>query len=126
MVPGDVERVLARFAAVWSSGDANAAVALFAEDATYGEPPRFAFTGREALRPFFADFFTRHHDVTFVIERRLIDAAANAVALSWTFTHTRRDSGHVARYQGMSFVDLTPTGLIHVWQGVSLPLAVER
>ncbi|HKD74981.1 MAG TPA: nuclear transport factor 2 family protein [Ktedonobacterales bacterium] len=121
MTHDEITQIIERFAKVWSEGDADLATRLFAPDATYAEPPRFAFTGREDLRRFFADFFARHTAVSFVVTRAIIAPDARSAALAWTFAHTRNDDGHRAAYQGMSIIDITPDGLIGAWQGISMP-----
>ncbi len=48
--------ILEKLALAWNEGDADAAAALFSEDALYLEPPdRQRYTGREELREFFAE-----------------------------------------------------------------------
>ncbi len=124
MTHDEIVQIVERFAKVWSERSADAAADLFAPDATYAEPPRFAFTGRAELHRFFADFFARHTAVSFAVTRSIVDPDALSVALVWTFAHTRISDGHRVAYQGMSIIDLTPDGLISAWQGISLPMPV--
>jgi uncharacterized protein (TIGR02246 family) len=111
--------VLAQLAACWERGDAAAAAALFAPDATYSEPPVFAFKGRAAIRGFFADFAARHHAVSFTLVRTLADPSGALVAAEWRFAHTRTADGERKEYEGMSWVELAD-GLITRWRGFSV------
>jgi uncharacterized protein (TIGR02246 family) len=125
MAHDEIAQIIELFAAVWSNGDAGEAARFFAPDATYAEPPRFAFTGRDNLHGFFADFFARHTAVSFVVTRTIIAPDARSAALAWTFAHTRTSDGHRAAYHGMSIIDITPDGLIGAWQGISLPMPAD-
>jgi uncharacterized protein (TIGR02246 family) len=128
-MPGsDPLAVLQRLAACWEHGDAEAAASLFAPDATYSEPPLFAFAGREAIRAFFADFAARHHDVSFRVVRALVqplsDPRAAIVAAEWRFAHTRTADGARKVYEGMSWINWIDVdgGLITRWRGFSAPV----
>ncbi|HEX9414768.1 MAG TPA: nuclear transport factor 2 family protein [Ktedonobacterales bacterium] len=113
------EELLRAFGAALATGDAAAAAALFAPDATYSEPPVFAFKGRRALRGFFADFAARHHAISFTLVRTLADPSGALVAAEWRFAHTRTADGERKEYEGMSWVELAD-GLIMSWRGFSV------
>jgi uncharacterized protein (TIGR02246 family) len=120
-VAADPLVVLRRFAERLEAGDATGLAALFAPDAEYSEPPRFAFAGRDAIAAFFADFAARHHAVSFAPVRALADPDGALLAVEWHFAHTRRADGARATYAGMSWVDLAD-GLIARWRGFSARL----
>lgn len=114
----DPVAVLQNLAAALERGDAAAAAALFAPSATYSEPPHFAFTGRDAIHAFFADFFARHHDVTFTLTRTLVDPAGTLVAAEWRFAHTRTADASRKVYEGISWIEFSAGSIIH-WRGFS-------
>jgi uncharacterized protein (TIGR02246 family) len=123
-VGGDPAAVLRALADCWRRGDAAGAAALFALDATYSEPPAFAFDGRAAIHAFFADFAARHHAVAFEIVRVLAAPDGALAAAEWRFAHTRTSDGRRAAYAGMCWIELRD-GLVTRWQGysVTVPLA---
>lgn len=116
-----VSDILAAFASCLEHGDAAGAAALFAEDARYEEPPRFAFTGREAIGAFLADFAARHHDVSYTVRRVLTSRDGDEAAAEWRFAHTRTSDGAWVAYEGMSFLTLRD-GHIAAWRGYSARL----
>jgi uncharacterized protein (TIGR02246 family) len=120
-MPGDPAAVLRALADCWQRGDADGAAALFAPDAEYREPPRFAFDGRAAIHAFFADFAARHHAVTFEIVRVLLAPDGAQAAAEWRFAHTRTADGRRATYDGMCWIELRD-GLVTRWQGYSAPV----
>lgn len=117
----NVADILATFAACLERGDASGAVTLFAADARYEEPPRFAFNGRDALERFFADFAARHTDVSYTVRRVLAGASGDEAAAEWRFAHTRTRDGQRAVYEGMSFLTLRNDQIV-AWRGYSVRL----
>lgn len=115
---GSPEAALRAFAARLAAGDADGVAALFTEDASYTEPPAYAFQGREAMRAFVRDFAARHHDATFDIARALSSADGAEAAAAWRFAYTRNEDGAPRVFEGMSFVRLRG-GLIAEWRGFS-------
>jgi uncharacterized protein (TIGR02246 family) len=116
---GDPAAVLRALAECWRRSDVAGAAALFAPDATYREPPMFAFDGRAAIHAFFADFVARHHAVTFEVVRVLAAPDGALAAAEWRFAHTRTADGKVASYAGMCWIELRD-GLVTRWQGYSV------
>lgn len=120
MPAGAPSAALLALADCWIRGDATGAAALFAPDATYGEPPRFSFAGRAAIHTFFADFAARHHNVSFTIVRLLEAPDGGAAAAEWRFAHTRTADNRHAAYEGIAWIELdTGTGLVTRWRGFS-------
>ncbi len=117
-LPGDAEELLRRLEVCLERGDAAGAAALFAPEATYSEPPMFAFAGRAAILAFFADFAARHHDVRFEAVRTLADPSGGLIAAEWRFAHTRTADGVRKVYEGMSWIE-RDGGLITRWRGFS-------
>lgn len=118
-----VRSILARFAEALAQGDAQGGAACFALDATYSEPPRFAFSGRAAIAGFFADFAARHHDVSFTVARVLVAPDEPLAAAEWRFAYTGNRDGVRTIFEGMSWVELAPDGLIARWRGFSARVA---
>jgi ketosteroid isomerase-like protein len=118
-VASDPVAVLRALADCWQRGDADAAAALFAPDAEYREPPRFAFDGRAAIHEFFADFAARHQAVTFEILGVLAAPDGALAAAEWRFAHTRTADGKRAAYRGMCWIELREA-LVTRWQGYSV------
>jgi uncharacterized protein (TIGR02246 family) len=118
----DPTAVLRALAECWQRGDADAAAARFAPDASYSEPPAFAASGRAAIHAFFADFAARHHAVTFDIVRVLEAPDGTLAAAEWRFAHTRTADGKRAAYEGMCWIELRD-GLVARWHGYSASVA---
>lgn len=118
MATQDSLHMLQQLARCWERGDAAGATALFAESATYSEPPHFAFAGRDAIHSFFTDFFARHHDVHFAVTRTLAAPSGALVAAEWRFAHTRTADGSRKVYEGMSWIEFAG-GSITRWRGFS-------
>lgn len=110
---------LRAFAERLERGDADDVAALFTLDATYQEPPVYAFTGRDAIRAFVADFAARHTDVSFAIQRGFADASGDQLAAEWRFAYTRTADSMRRVFEGICMVDLRG-GLIASWRGYSL------
>ena len=117
----DPVAVLRALADCWQRGDADGAAALFAPDATYHEPPLFAFDGRAAIHAFFSDFAARHHAVTFEIVRVLAAPDGALAAAEWRFAHTRTADSKAAAYAGMCWIEMRDS-LVTRWQGYSVAL----
>lgn len=114
-----IQSILARFAEALARGDAEEAAACFAPDATYSEPPRFAFTGRAAIVVFFADFTARHRDVSFTVARVLAAPDGPLAAVEWRFAYTSNGNGARTVFEGMCWLELAGDGLIAHWRGFS-------
>jgi predicted SnoaL-like aldol condensation-catalyzing enzyme len=114
----DALGLLQQFAEQLTAGDVVGAAALFAPDATYSEPPRFALAGREAISAFFADFAKRHTEVSFQVIRALADPCSSLVAAEWRFAYTRAADGERTVYEGMSWLECSG-GAITRWRGFS-------
>ena len=111
--------ILSRFAEALSLGDAEGAAAYFAPDATYSEPPRFAFSGRAAIAAFFSDFTARHREVSFTVARVLAAPDGQLAAAEWRFAYTSSSDGARTVFEGMCWVELAADGLIARWRGFS-------
>ena len=114
----DASDLLREFGLCLEAGDADGAAALFASDAIYEEPPRFQFSGRDALRAFFADFFAHHTDVHFTITRSLASLNNTLLAAEWRWSYTRTADGTARAFAGMCFVEIADD-LIARWRGYS-------
>lgn len=115
------EALLQAFGERLASGDADAAAALFTEDAAYAEPPHAIFNGRAAIRGFIADFAARHHDASFTVSRILTRADGQEAAAAWRWAYTRDADGERRAFEGISFITLRD-GLIASWRGFSARL----
>jgi limonene-1,2-epoxide hydrolase len=60
--------VVRRFCDTWSTGDVDAIVAYFTEDAVYDNIPMEAVTGTEAIRAFIAGFSDNVEKVEFRVD----------------------------------------------------------
>lgn len=114
----DALDALHAFAERLERGDAEGVAALFTPDATYQEPPVYAFSGHEAMRAFVADFAARHTDVSFTILRSFANAAGDQLAAEWRFAYTRTADSTSRTFEGMSMVELRD-GQIASWRGYS-------
>lgn len=114
----DALELLRAFAERLERGDADGVAALFTPDATYQEPPVYAFSGRDAIRAFVADFAARHTDVSFTIVRAFADASGSLLAAEWRFAYMRAADGTRRVFAGISIVELRD-GLIASWRGFS-------
>jgi limonene-1,2-epoxide hydrolase len=114
----DALEVLQSFAERLERGDADGVAALFTPDATYQEPPVYAFSGRDAIRAFVADFAARHIEVSFTIRRSFADAAGTQLAAEWRFAYMRTADAMQRVFEGISMVELRG-GLIASWRGYS-------
>lgn len=117
MTPADI---LSAFAAALAAGDAAAAAALFAPDATYDEPP-VHFVGRAAITDFIADFAIHHHDARFTVERLLSDPDGSLAAAEWRWNYIRNADNSEREFAGACFLTLRD-GLITAWRGFSARL----
>jgi uncharacterized protein (TIGR02246 family) len=116
-----MEETLARFADALACGDADAAAELFAEDATYEEPPRFRFEGRGAIRAFFRDFAERHSDARFTVLRAVADPTQSLLAAEWEWRYVSASDGQEHAFTGTSFI-IFAGNTITSWRGLSMPL----
>ncbi|HEV8194466.1 MAG TPA: nuclear transport factor 2 family protein [Ktedonobacterales bacterium] len=114
----DALEVLHTFAEGLENGDADGVAALFTPDATYQEPPVYAFSGRNAIRVFVADFAARHTEVSFAIVRAFADASGLQLAAEWRFAYTRTADGAHRAFEGISMMELRGS-LIASWRGYS-------
>lgn len=121
----DSAELLRTFALHLEAGNTDGAAMLFAPDAVYEEPPRFAFTGREALRAFFADFLASHTEVHFTVIRTLASSDDTVLAAEWRWSYTRTADGTARAFAGMCFIELG-YGLITRWRGYSTPIGTDR
>jgi ketosteroid isomerase-like protein len=77
--------LLERLAKAWNASDADAAAALFSEDAVYMEPPdRQRYRGRDALREFFAET-ARIAPMTMTWHHLVFDPVSGVGAGEYTF-----------------------------------------
>src|SRR5262249_25823713 len=110
--------VLFAFAERLGRGDAEGVAALFTPEATYYEPPAHAYSGRDAIRAFLADFVARHTEVSFTILRGVADQAGTRLAAEWRFAFTRRSDGTRRVFEGISMIELRD-GMLASWRGYS-------
>lgn len=85
--------LLERMAEGWNGGDAEAVSACFAEELSYVDPTRYAFTRVEDLRPFFEPPEGGRHSVVW--HTILFDEQAQSGAAEYTYTGHRRYHGAV-------------------------------
>jgi len=116
-----MEETLARFADALARGDADTAAELFAEDATYEEPPRFRFEGREAIRAFFRDFAERHSDARFTVLRAVADPTQSLLAAEWEWRYVSASDGQERAFTGVGFITFTGEKITS-WRGLSISL----
>lgn len=121
----DSADLLRTFGLHLEAGNADGAAMLFAPDAVYEESPRFSFTGREALRVFFADFLASHTDVRFTILRTLVSPDDTLLAAEWRWSYTRAADATARAFAGMCFIELG-YGLITRWRGYSTPIGTDQ
>lgn len=117
----DSSDLLRTFGLHLEAGNADGAAMLFAPDAVYEEPPHFVFTGRDALRSFFADFLASHSDVHFTVIRTLASSDDTLLAAEWRWSYTRTADETAKAFEGMCFIELS-YGLITRWRGYSAQL----
>jgi len=82
---GQPSDLLERLASAWNASDADAAAALFSEDAVYMKPPdRRRYRGRSEIREFFAET-ARVSPMTMTWHHLAFDPASGAGAGEYTF-----------------------------------------
>jgi uncharacterized protein (TIGR02246 family) len=116
-----VEEALARFADALARGDADAAAEIFAQDASYEEPPGFRFEGREAIRAFLRDFAARHSAASFTVLRAVTDQARGVLAAEWEWRYVSASDGQERAFSGLSFMTFAGEKIAS-WRGLSVPL----
>ena len=106
--------LLEKVAAAWNESDADAAAALFSEDAVYMEPPdRQRYRGREALREFFAET-ARIAPMMMKWHHLVFDSAAGIGAGEYTFEWNGR------KLHGIAWVQVED-GVIRRWREYQYP-----
>jgi uncharacterized protein (TIGR02246 family) len=116
-----MEQTLTQFADALARGNADTAADLFAEDATYEEPPRFRFEGREAIRAFFRDFAERHSDARFTVLRSVADPTQSLLAAEWEWRYVSASDGQERAFTGISFI-IFAGNKITSWRALSISL----
>jgi ketosteroid isomerase-like protein len=111
------EAVLRAFGEALARGDADGAAALFAQDATYDEPP-VHFAGRAAIAGFIGDFAARHHAVSFTVSQMLTSSNGALAAAEWRWSYMRDADGEARIFEGASFITFRD-GQIATWRGFS-------
>ncbi|HEX9039113.1 MAG TPA: nuclear transport factor 2 family protein [Ktedonobacterales bacterium] len=111
------EEVLRAFGERLAARDANGAAALFAEDATYDEPP-VHFEGRAAIEGFITEFDASHYDARFMVHRALTSPDEALAAAEWRWSYTRDADDEARVFEGASFITFRE-GLIASWRGFS-------
>jgi ketosteroid isomerase-like protein len=116
-----MEEALSQFADALARGEADAAAELFVEGATYEEPPRFRFEGREAIRAFFHDFAAQHHDARFTVLRAVADPTQSLLAAEWEWRYVSASDGQERAFTGISFITFAENKITS-WRGLSISL----
>ena len=104
----DVQTWAERYARAWEEADAEAAAALFTDDATYlanpfGEPHR----GREGIRSYWREVTSTQRNVEVAVGRTM--AAGDRALVEWW---TQMDSdGTPVTLPGALLLDFAPDGL---------------
>ncbi len=105
---------LDKLALAWNEGDADAAAALFSEDAVYLEPPdRQQHAGREALREFFAET-ARAGPMSMTWHHLAFDPSSGIGAGEYTFEWNGR------KLHGIVWAQIE-AGLIRRWREYQYP-----
>jgi len=93
LTDGEFRALLDRLRDGWTRRDYAAVAAEFAEDVRYGDPTRYAFHGRAALRAFFEDDEGREQHVAW--HNVVFDPAQQLGAVEYTYQGTHRYHGTV-------------------------------
>ena len=101
--------VVERFAEAFNRRDVDGLLALFTEDATYGDLFFGPHAGQAALRAMFERMFREGRDYRWQMNSIVTDA--RRAAAEWTFSYTAteavpRSEGRSVRFSGMSMFDL--------------------
>ena len=103
-----VEEWAERYARAWEDADAEAAGALFTEDATYASSPfREPHKGREAIKAYWRKATGTQSNVTVVMGRPLVEGR-RAVVEWWT---QMDDDGTPITLPGVLILDFDESGL---------------
>jgi len=114
--------LLARFSSLLRDGNGTGAADLFSEDATYDEPPRFAFRGRASIREFFADFTANHRNARFTVSRLVTQG--DLLAAEWRWDYVRNADGTQRAFGGIAMIQVRNES-IQSWRGYSALIANE-
>jgi len=105
---GDLLEACAR---AWETFDADAMVAIFADEAEYHEDPfGVPLVGHNALRAYLLDASASQRDVELTIERHWV--SGDTVLAAWHAQFTRRASGQLVRMAGFLTAEIAPDGRI--------------
>jgi ketosteroid isomerase-like protein len=98
---------LERYRVAWEQGDADAAAALFTEDAVYRSSPfREPHIGQDGIRDYWAQATGSQSDTRVKIGRPVTEG--NKTAVEWWAT--MRDGGTEITLPGILFLRFTPDG----------------
>jgi uncharacterized protein (TIGR02246 family) len=104
----DVEQWAERYAQAWEDADAEAAAALFTDDATYrSDPFHEPHRGRDAIRRYWREVTATQWNVEVVIGRTIV--AGNRAVVEW-WTQMDND-GTPATLPGALLLDFAENGL---------------
>jgi len=103
--------LLEAYARAWETFDADAWVAIFADEAEYHEDPfGVPLVGHNALRAYLLDASASQRDVELTIERHWV--SGDTVLAAWHAQFTRRASGQLVRMAGFLTAEIAPDGRI--------------
>ena len=114
---GDVERWLAGYEAAWEQRDAQAAAALFAEDARYFETPYAEpFAGRGGIESYWARVTADQRDVDF--NARVLATTGSTGIAHWEARFELAGPGIEVRLDGifvLEFEDARTVRVLREW-----------
>jgi uncharacterized protein (TIGR02246 family) len=89
---GEIQAWLERYRLAWEDGDADAAAALFTEDAVYRSSPfREPHVGQKSIREYWRNATGTQSDTRVRIGRPVVEG--DRVAVEWWATYTDADEG---------------------------------
>lgn len=106
---------LAAYGRAWETGDAQAAGALFSQDARYFETPfDEPFRGRGAISAYWSDVPRLQEQITF--RYQVLAFAADQGIARWWAEFTRRPSQSRVRLDGILLAQFDQAGLCHTFR----------
>lgn len=101
---------LAAYGQAWETRDADAAAALFTEDATYQENPHEEpFNGRTGIRDYWSKVTADQRDVSFTSD--VITTFGRSAVAHWSARFTSASSGATVDLDGVFLLEFDESGL---------------
>ena len=111
----DVAEWLAAYGQAWETRDADAAAALFTENATYRENPfEEPFDGRTGIHDYWSRVTADQRDVSFT--SNVITTFGRSAVAHWSARFASASSGGTVSLDGIFVLEFDESGLCHTLQ----------